>query len=128
MRTVPGRAARLVRAFLRGLRPADSPILTASSPGHGFSTSLLRMFIKYEHGPGRRDQRRSEQPRFIHREISMRFEESVEQASEEIIDWVDWDRFLESRSNPGFRQSSWYASFRRSVDGWKNFGTVLKDG
>src|SRR3954469_568993 len=75
-------------------RPADSPILTASSPGHGYSTLALCMFINYEHGPGRRDHRRSEQPRFIHREISMRFEESVEQASEEIIDWVDWDRFL----------------------------------
>src|SRR3954467_13554191 len=58
----------------------------------------------------------------------MQYEALEEQAIEEIINWDDWDKFLESRSNPGFRQSSWYASFRRSLDGWKNFGTVLKDG
>lgn len=58
----------------------------------------------------------------------MRYEESEEQAIEEIIKWECWDKFLESRSNSGFRQSSWYASFRLSYNGWKNFGTVLKDG
>jgi peptidoglycan pentaglycine glycine transferase (the first glycine) len=57
----------------------------------------------------------------------MRYEESEEQAIEEIIKWECWDKFLESRSNSGFRQSSWYASVN-SYNGWKNFGTVLKDG
>ena len=54
----------------------------------------------------------------------MRYEESEEQAIEEITKWKYWDKFLESRSNSGFGQSSWYAS----SSGWKNFGTVLKDG
>ncbi|MBV8317827.1 MAG: hypothetical protein JOZ53_23035, partial [Planctomycetaceae bacterium] len=53
----------------------------------------------------------------------MRYEESEEQAIEESTKWKGWDKFLESRSNPGFRQSSWFTSFI----GWKNFGTVLKD-
>ena len=57
----------------------------------------------------------------------MRYEESEEQAIEEIIKWECWDKFLESRSNSGFRQSSWYASVN-SYNGRKNFGTVLKDG
>ena len=54
----------------------------------------------------------------------MRYEESEEQAIEEITKWECWDKFLESRSNSGFRQSSWYADFI----GCENFGTVLKDG
>jgi peptidoglycan pentaglycine glycine transferase (the first glycine) len=58
----------------------------------------------------------------------MRYEESEDQAIEEISKWECWDKFLECRSNPGFRQSSWYASFKLSHNGWKNIGTVLKDG
>jgi peptidoglycan pentaglycine glycine transferase (the first glycine) len=38
-----------------------------------------------------------------------------------------WDRFLESRSNTGFMQSSWWADFV-VTRGWGHFGVVLKDG
>lgn len=38
-----------------------------------------------------------------------------------------WDDFLESETNTGFMQSSWWADLM--VDrGWGHFGTVLRDG
>lgn len=45
---------------------------------------------------------------------------------EELNSWKSWDNFLRSQSNAGFRQSSWYATFRASC-GWDSFGTVLRD-
>src|SRR5205807_942866 len=40
--------------------------------------------------------------------------------------WKAWDEFL-AKANSGFRQSSWYAGFKASYNGWDHFGTVLKD-
>ena len=43
------------------------------------------------------------------------------------IKWEGWDKFLESRPYSGFHQSAWFANVF-NVNGWRNFGTVLKDG
>src|SRR5262245_6257886 len=57
----------------------------------------------------------------------MRDEAAAEQHTES-GKWTAWEKFLESRSNTGFRQSSWYAAFRGAYHGWKHFGSVLRDG
>ncbi len=58
----------------------------------------------------------------------MRDEAAGEQHTQELGKWKAWDEFLESKANAGFRQSSWYAAFRVAYNGWKHFGTVLRDG
>ncbi len=40
--------------------------------------------------------------------------------------WEAWDRFLESRDDAGFMQSSWWADFRLDA-GYGHFGAILKD-
>lgn len=40
--------------------------------------------------------------------------------------WTQWDRFVESASETGFMQSSWWADFRATV-GYEHFGLALKD-
>jgi lipid II:glycine glycyltransferase (peptidoglycan interpeptide bridge formation enzyme) len=57
----------------------------------------------------------------------MRDEAVGEQHTEELVNWKAWDEFLASRTNAGFKQSSWYTAFR-VARGWKHFGTVLRDG
>jgi peptidoglycan pentaglycine glycine transferase (the first glycine) len=39
-----------------------------------------------------------------------------------------WDEFLESKTNTGFMQSSWWADFMAVIHGWGHFGTVLRAG
>jgi lipid II:glycine glycyltransferase (peptidoglycan interpeptide bridge formation enzyme) len=41
--------------------------------------------------------------------------------------WKTWDTFIEARTDPGFRQLSWYTTLKID-DGWERFGTVLRDG
>lgn len=57
----------------------------------------------------------------------MRDEAAGEQRTKELGQWEAWDKFLESKTNTGFRQSSWYTAFR-VVLGGEQFGTVLRDG
>jgi peptidoglycan pentaglycine glycine transferase (the first glycine) len=58
----------------------------------------------------------------------MRAEAADEQHTKELAKWKPWDDFLELNTNTGFRQSSWYTTFKVAYHGWKHFGTVLKDG
>jgi peptidoglycan pentaglycine glycine transferase (the first glycine) len=58
----------------------------------------------------------------------MRNQAAGEQHTKELSKWKAWDEFLESKTNTGFRQSSWYANFTAVYNGWKHFGTVLRDG
>jgi peptidoglycan pentaglycine glycine transferase (the first glycine) len=58
----------------------------------------------------------------------MREEAPAAQNSEELGKWKAWEEFLESKTNTGFRQSSWYAAFRCAYHRWRHFGTVLRDG
>jgi lipid II:glycine glycyltransferase (peptidoglycan interpeptide bridge formation enzyme) len=46
-----------------------------------------------------------------------------EQRTKGLDGWEAWDDFLETKTNVGFRQSSWYAAFKG-----RHFGTVLRDG
>jgi lipid II:glycine glycyltransferase (peptidoglycan interpeptide bridge formation enzyme) len=46
----------------------------------------------------------------------------------ELEKWKAWDEFLELKTDVGFRQSSWYISFRTSYYGGEHFGIVLRDG
>lgn len=39
--------------------------------------------------------------------------------------WVVWDRFLQTRQDTGFRQSSWWAEFGAAT-GIRNFGVVIR--
>ncbi|WP_046864136.1 lipid II:glycine glycyltransferase FemX [Microvirga massiliensis] len=57
----------------------------------------------------------------------MGYEASAEQHTVELDKWEAWDDFLETKTNTGFRQSSWYTAFK-AARGWKHFGTVLRDG
>ncbi len=51
-----------------------------------------------------------------------------EQHTKGLEKWKAWDDFLKSKSDTGFRQSSWYTAFKVAYDGWEHFGTVLRDG
>jgi peptidoglycan pentaglycine glycine transferase (the first glycine) len=42
--------------------------------------------------------------------------------------WKAWDDCLEAKTCAGFRQSSWYASFRCAYSGWEQSATVLRSG
>src|SRR5690348_417591 len=57
----------------------------------------------------------------------MRAEAAREQQTKDFGQWNAWDEFLESKTNSGFRQSSWYTAVK-AARGWKQFGTVLRDG
>jgi lipid II:glycine glycyltransferase (peptidoglycan interpeptide bridge formation enzyme) len=41
--------------------------------------------------------------------------------------WTTWDTFLETKTDTGFRQSSWYTALK-VARGWEHFGSVLRDG
>jgi peptidoglycan pentaglycine glycine transferase (the first glycine) len=55
-------------------------------------------------------------------------EAANEQHNKELGKWKPWDKFLDSKADTGFRQSSWYTAFKVAYDGWEHFGTVLRDG
>ncbi len=57
----------------------------------------------------------------------MREETAGEQEAEWLRRWKAWNEFLESKTNTGFMQSSWWADFR-VASGWGHFGVVLRDG
>jgi lipid II:glycine glycyltransferase (peptidoglycan interpeptide bridge formation enzyme) len=57
----------------------------------------------------------------------MGVEAAGEQHAKELEQWRAWDAFLETETDTGFRQSSWYTGLR-SARGWRHFGTVLRDG
>lgn len=57
----------------------------------------------------------------------MRDEAAGKQRTKELGKWKAWDEFLDSKTNTGFRQSSWYTAFR-VARGCEQFGTVLRDG
>ena len=56
----------------------------------------------------------------------MRDEAAREQYREPSDKWKAWDKFLEAQTNTGFKQSSWYTSFR-GARGAEHFGMVLSD-
>lgn len=58
----------------------------------------------------------------------MRDHVADEQQTKELDRWKAWDEFLESKTNTGFRQSSWYTAFRVACNSWEHFGTLLRDG
>src|SRR3954469_12302814 len=57
----------------------------------------------------------------------MRDEVMGEQHTLERGRWRAWDEFVESQTNTGFRQSSWYTAVK-VASGWNHFGVVLRDG
>jgi peptidoglycan pentaglycine glycine transferase (the first glycine) len=57
----------------------------------------------------------------------MHAEAANEHQNKEFAKWKPWDEFLESKTDAGFRQSSWYAAFKVAYNGWSHFGTVLRD-
>jgi lipid II:glycine glycyltransferase (peptidoglycan interpeptide bridge formation enzyme) len=57
----------------------------------------------------------------------MGVEAAAEQHAPELEQWKAWDEFLETETDAGFRQSSWYTALR-IARGWRHFGTVLRDG
>jgi lipid II:glycine glycyltransferase (peptidoglycan interpeptide bridge formation enzyme) len=60
-------------------------------------------------------------------EMMMRDEAADEQHIKELGKWKIWDEFLKSNVDIGFRQSSWYTTFKFAYDGSEHFGTVLRD-
>lgn len=57
----------------------------------------------------------------------MQVEAAGGQHAKESEQWKAWDEFLETETDTGFRQSSWYTALR-VTRGWRHFGTVLRDG
>jgi peptidoglycan pentaglycine glycine transferase (the first glycine) len=57
----------------------------------------------------------------------MRVEAAGGQHAKELEQWKAWDEVLETETDTGFRQSSWYTTLR-VTRGWRQFGTVLRDG
>ncbi len=57
-----------------------------------------------------------------------RTRELTERHAKERQKWKAWDDFLESKTNAGFRQSSWYAFFSAAYTGWGRFNALLRDG
>ena len=53
---------------------------------------------------------------------------AAEPESDRSDTWKNWDAFLESKTDAGFWQSSWYTGFRVKYYDVKNFGTVVNDG
>jgi hypothetical protein len=64
--------------------------------------------------------------RYGEREDAMTVEAAVEPSSSDAERWKAWDAFIEGRTDPGFRQLSWYTSLK-VAHGWEQFGTVVRD-
>src|ERR1051326_6961283 len=58
----------------------------------------------------------------------MQDEAAREEHARESRRWKEWDEFVESTTSAGFRQSSWYADWKASYNGWNRFRAVLRDG
>ena len=54
-------------------------------------------------------------------------EAAIKQHPKELDKRTTWDTFLETKTDTGFRQSSWYTTLK-VARGWEHFGTVLRDG
>ncbi|GEO18678.1 peptidoglycan bridge formation glycyltransferase FemA/FemB family protein [Microvirga aerophila] len=53
-------------------------------------------------------------------------EAAVKQHPKELDKRATWDTFIETKTDTGFRQSSWYTALK-VARGWEHFGTVLRD-
>jgi hypothetical protein len=107
-----------------GLIPLDDSIERRVSKN---GRSYVSYRIGNDHGDVDRASRSGNDDPSNERWVAMGAEAAIKQHPKELDKRTTWDTFLETKTDTGFRQSSWYTTLK-VARGWEHFGTVLRDG